>query len=545
LRLWNTATRQIVIEFPLEQPCPGLAFSQDGRTLVTSTSGPGGRGTTTLLRIPDGAKTASYPSSQSGQNTSTDFLVSPDLSLAASGLPGGRVCLTDLRSGKELWNASAAKEFVTALALSPDQKTLATAAGFSESDIRLWDVVTGKETGRLEGHSGWVGALVFWPDGKRLASSSADQTIRIWDLGTRTCMDILRGHRNEVWRLVLLPDQRTLISGSKDGAVCVWDTSAPHPRRGNLLWKEQIAGWRFSPDSRSILTVNQQGEVARWSGVDFQAKEPLLQIPVDAIPAGTLREYLAFSGDGQFLARGSLDGGVSVFNVAQRALWREFKTAAGRVVPMAFLGRGNRLFGMRNTDNHLFEWDLVANREIQSWPAPRQDNSFGVSPDERLVVSAGWKGDFNFRDLPGRKSTTPRLDILEPYDAAFAPSGKLLVMGSLLGYARVWDTVTWQEVATLRGFRNACSSVVFSPDGNRIITGGGSEVEALKLWAVDSWQELFTLTTPGAGFRGVTFSPDGNALGVLSLGMLHVWQAPSWEEINAAEAKEKADSKQP
>jgi WD40 repeat protein len=87
--------------------------------------------------------------------------------------------------------------------------------------------------------------------------------------------------------------------------------------------------------------------------------------------------------------------------------------------------------------------------------------------------------------------------------------------------------------------------VAFSPDGNRIITGGGSEVEALKLWAVDSWQELFTLTTPGAGFRGVTFSPDGNALGVLSLGMLHVWQAPSWEEINAAEAKEKADSKQP
>jgi WD40 repeat protein len=212
---------------------------------------------------------------------------------------------------------------------------------------------------------------------------------------------------------------------------------------------------------------------------------------------------------------------------------------------MAFFGQGNRLFGMRNTDNHLFEWDLVANREIQSWPAPRQDNSFGVSPDERLVVSAGWNGDFDFRDLPGQKSTTPRLDILEPFDVAFAPSGKLLVMGSLLGYARVWDTVTWQEVATLRGFRNACSSVAFSPDGNRIITGGGSEVEALKLWAVDSWQELFTLTTPGAGFRGVTFSPDGNALGVLSLGMLHVWQAPSWEEINAAEAKEKAEGKQP
>jgi WD40 repeat protein len=386
---------------------------------------------------------------------------------------------------------------------------------------------------------------VFWPDGKRLASSSADQTIRIWDLGTKTCVDILRGHRNEVWRLVLLPDQRTLISGSKDGAVCVWDTSAPHPRRGNVLWKEQIVAWRFSPDSRSVLTVNQPGEVARWSGVDFQAKEPLLQVSVDSIPADTIREYVAFSQDSRFLARGSLDGSMSVWNVAQRALWREFKTVGGQVIPMAFLGEGNRLLCMRSEDNRLFEWDLVENREIQSWPAPRQVNSFGISPDERLVVAAGWKGDFNFRDLPGRNSTKPHLDILEPFDVAFAPSGKLLVMGSLLGYARVWDTATWQELATLRGFRNACSGAVFSPDGNRIITGGGSEVEALKLWAVDSWQELFTFTAPGAGFRGATFSPDGNALGVLALGKLHVWQAPPWTEIDAAEAKEKAETHRP
>ena len=76
----------------------------------------------------------------------------------------------------------ASKQYLTALAFSPDGKTLASAAGYGESDIRLWDVATGKEIGRLEGHKAWVGSLVFWPDGKKLASSSADQTIRTWDV---------------------------------------------------------------------------------------------------------------------------------------------------------------------------------------------------------------------------------------------------------------------------------------------------------------------------------------------------------------------------
>ena len=68
----------------------------------------------------------------------------------------------------------------------------------------------------------------------------------------------------------------------------------------------------------------------------------------------------------------------------------------------------------------------------------------------------------------------------------------------------------------------------------------------MKLWDVDSWQELLTLEGTGHGFNSTAFSPDGNAIGTLSAdGFLHVWQAPSWAEIRAAEAKEKAVIKQP
>jgi WD40 repeat protein len=68
----------------------------------------------------------------------------------------------------------------------------------------------------------------------------------------------------------------------------------------------------------------------------------------------------------------------------------------------------------------------------------------------------------------------------------------------------------------------------------------------VKLWDVDSWQELLTLEGAGSLFDLTSFSPDGNAIGTLSgEGLLNIWRAPSWEEINAAEAKEKAAIKQP
>src|ERR1017187_7598920 len=209
--------------------------------------------------MPEATKLASYASGQTDVGPATSFAATPDLSLAAQVIgaqPQERIRVVDLRDGRELWSADAAKQFVTALAFSPDGKTLASAAGFGESDIRLWDVASGKEIGRLEGHQSWVGSIVFWPDGSKLASASADQTIRTWDVASRKCLDVLRGHREEVWRLALLPDNRTLVSGGKDGEVCLWDTSVPHPRLERITLREGNAGWHFSPDSQAILTVN-------------------------------------------------------------------------------------------------------------------------------------------------------------------------------------------------------------------------------------------------------------------------------------------------
>ena len=71
--------------------------------------------------------------------------------------------------------------------------------------------------------------------------------------------------------------------------------------------------------------------------------------------------------------------------------------------------------------------------------------------------------------------------------------------------------------------------------------------EPIKLWDTTSWEETANLEVHGAILNVTGFLPDGNTLvGFDSRQrVLHLWRAPSWEEIAAAEAKEKAEIKEP
>jgi WD40 repeat protein len=455
LHFWNTATGRMANELPLEEPCIGLAFANEGQTLVTSTSA-GSTGRVTLWSMPQGTKLASFASQQQHLVPATSFAVTSDSRLAAYASGDGRIHIIDLRDGHELWNGLASKVFVTALAFSPDGKTLASAAGFGESDIRLWDAPTGKETGRLAGHTSWVSSLVFWPDANRLASSSADQTIRLWDVNGRKCVRVMRGERAEIWRLALLPDAKTLVSGGKEGAVCFWDTSIPHTNRRYFAIPANILTWRFAPDSRSLLTVDQQGRVARWSGPDFQEVEPLLAARGAAVSP-------VFSTDGNLLGVGSPNGVVQVWDLARKVLLRQLTNSTGEIHPQQFIADGDKLMTLAG-QNLFQEWDLANGSEIQSWPGPAPVLASGVSADERMAIALGPEGGV-LRDLFRPNTISRSLDILEGASVASSPNGRWLAVASHLGYVRLWDTSTWREEPKLRGFIHAAGGAAFSPDG--------------------------------------------------------------------------------
>ena len=69
--------------------------------------------------------------------------------------------------------------------------------------LRLWDAHSGRDLGTLPGdperieHAGAITALAVSPDGRTLATTSLDHSIRLWDITTRHRLAMLQGHHAE------------------------------------------------------------------------------------------------------------------------------------------------------------------------------------------------------------------------------------------------------------------------------------------------------------------------------------------------------------
>ena len=56
--------------------------------------------------------------------------------------------------------------------------------GGQDKTARLWDAATGEPIGQPMAHQGGVSAVAFSPDGKTVLTGSGDGTARLWDAAT-------------------------------------------------------------------------------------------------------------------------------------------------------------------------------------------------------------------------------------------------------------------------------------------------------------------------------------------------------------------------
>ena len=312
----------------------------------------------TQWRVPEGNVA---PSDTTAINAIAFSLDGTQLAIATA----NGITLYDTYTGKELAQSSTPLDNVTALAFSPDNRTVAIAD--KGATLHLWDAHTGEHRTHLW-HTYPVVALAFSPDGNILAGGSFRE-IHLWDLGTGRPIhaSAFHGHRDMVTTLVFSPDSQVLASTSFDGTVLLWDVETGQLRHNLSAHTDSITALAFSPDNQTLASggywsPDAETTIRIW---DIHTGQLLTTVEGHTDPVFTL----AFSPDGGVLASAGWDNAIHLWHPQTGQLQTTFEGNTAPIFTLAFL-----LGSPPNTaeaDTHGTYWNTFASvgldGTIQLW----------------------------------------------------------------------------------------------------------------------------------------------------------------------------------
>ena len=534
IHLWNFQTQKELRSWSLTNTCLGLAFSPDGKGLVTmagNTTGGPKNAELAVWRCADGAKLASFPATPGIGFNLGNLVVSPDNSLAAyCGNSRNQLIVADLATGTNRWTATLAvpPSVAPPVAISPDGTLLVAAENLR---LRFWDPATGAELeAPLATDAGQIMNLRFLPDGRTLVSGGYDHTIRLWDTTDPRHVHPkwrpLRGNESMVVSLAVLPDGRSLISGGNDGSVNLWDLTA-EPLNNSEVVIPEAGDWHFSPDSHSVLAL-ETNRVVQWQGTRFQEQRHLFDLSADM-------DKNIFLKDGRRLVSRSTNGFLQVCELPSGKLSRPFGDYAATNPPIEFYNAGRNVLLLRNS-NQLDLWNLDKLEMDGSLPfdVAMGRINFYTSDSGKWLFKRSYGEVFTRINPATRESITKTLALKEAFGMVFSRDDRLFASGSSLGYAGVWETDSFRSVAVVGSGQAIMEVVGFSPDGTRLLTWDEG-TETLRLWDLKTQRELLVLEH---GHDGSEFSPDGNILGGNCDYSIHLYRAPTLAEIDATEQRD-------
>jgi serine/threonine protein kinase/WD40 repeat protein len=568
LWVWDTVTGKELWHCQ-DRPSPGtyLAFSPDGSRLAAC--GFDGTAKKTVVKVWDTA--AGKPLRElPGYDSHLDFgwgivAFSPDgkrVVVPAREKKGqasdavGRLLVWDVESGKELPSIAGPTDYALPVSLS-----------FSSGGERLavvWKASAPKSSGLDTTSAVWfhdpatlkpltlfstpsdgshVTGVRLSQDGKCLMTFSSRGAIKVWDSATKNLIRKLPNPPDTI-RAIAFDPRGGVLTADAQGIVKVWSIARPQVLQFDRPGDHLQHGPLLSADGKRLaVAFSDKGHptMGQLPASEIQVTDTItgaVLLTLKSDPPAMVTFVMSANGKRLLVAQKDPEdrkkGKAIVWEVdtGQRLAAFDVALAAPSLGGLVLSYDGNRAAayvpGVLMDVGVLTVWDVPTGRELFHEVLPSVLGHIDFSPDGSRIAYVQARGinlkpEFHLRDLDRGKElwTRPWWGVF-----AFSPDGRRLAINlnnppeprELL----VVDAATGDKQLRLEVDDNTPGSVLFSPDGQRIVT----IARDVKFWDAETGEEVLTLAR-GTGGR-FQFSADGHRLIAV------------WHGYNAAQQRESA-----